>query len=87
MLKLEDFSVANQLTEKSLIHIEPQTSLDKESFNEDINMSEMSLPENDPMENSDNLENSMTLPGTSEYVDLPLLHANFGYVENWKIQQ
>lgn len=82
VLKLEDFSV----TEKSLIHIDPQKLLDKERLDEDIPMSKMSLPNDYSIENSDNLENPMTLPGVSEYVDLPLLHANFGYVQNCEIQ-
>lgn len=86
MLKLEDFSVANQLTEQSLIHIEPQPSLDREEFEEDMTMSKMSPSDNDPIENSDMFENSPGLPGFSEYVVMPLLHANFGYVKNCEIQ-
>ncbi|XP_026767725.3 interleukin-31 receptor subunit alpha isoform X2 [Pangasianodon hypophthalmus] len=86
VLKLEDFSVTNQLNEKSRIHIEPQMSLDREGFDEDMALSKMSLPDNYPIENSDNLENSMTSPGFTEYVDLPLFHANFDYVENCEIQ-
>lgn len=74
VLKLEDFSVTSQLTQ-----IEPQMSLDRESCDEDMTMLKMSLPDNYSIENSDNLKNAMTLP--SEYVDLPLLHANFEYVE------
>ncbi|XP_047679055.1 uncharacterized protein LOC113656234 isoform X4 [Tachysurus fulvidraco] len=81
VLKLED-----RLTETSLIHIEPRTSLDTECFDEDMTMSKMSLPDNDPMENSDNFENSITLPGFSEYFVLPLLNDHFGYVENCDIQ-
>ncbi|XP_060737382.1 interleukin-6 receptor subunit beta isoform X3 [Tachysurus vachellii] len=81
VLKFED-----RLTETSLIHIEPRTSLDTECFDEDMTMSKMSLPDNVPMENSDNFENSMTLPGFSEYIVLPLLHDHFGYVENCEIQ-
>ncbi|XP_060786782.1 interleukin-31 receptor subunit alpha [Neoarius graeffei] len=77
VLKLEDFSVKSQL-----IHIEPQLALDREGSDEDLTMSKTSLPDNYQIENSNNFENSMTLPGFSEYVDLPLLHANFGYVEN-----
>lgn len=75
VLKLED-----RLTETSLIHIEPRTSLDTECFDEDMTMSKMSLPDNDPM------ENSITLPGFSEYIVLPLLNDHFGYVENCDIQ-
>lgn len=82
VLKLEDFSVM----EKSLIHIDPQKPLNKEGFDEDMTMSKMSLPNDYSIENSDNLENPMTLPGFTEYVDLPLLHANFGYVQNCDIQ-
>lgn len=82
VLKLEDFAVTSQLTEKGLIHIEPKISLDTDGYDEDTTMPKMSLPDNYPVENSDSLGNSITLPGFSEYVDLPLLHANFGYVEN-----
>ncbi|KAG7332358.1 hypothetical protein KOW79_004192 [Hemibagrus wyckioides] len=86
VLKLDDFSVTNQLTEESLIHIEPQPSLDREDFDEDMTMSKMSPSDNDPLENSDMFENSPSLPGFSEYVVMPLLHANFGYVKNCEIQ-
>lgn len=54
-------------------------SLDRESCDEDMAMSKMSLSDNYSIEYSDNLKNAMTSP--SEYVDLPLLHANFEYVE------
>ncbi|KAF4072200.1 hypothetical protein AMELA_G00260460 [Ameiurus melas] len=83
VLKLKDFSETNQLTEKSLIYIEPKMSLNGEDFDEDMTTSKMSFPDNYPIENSENL---MTLPRFSEYVDLPLLHANFGYVEKYEIQ-
>lgn len=86
VLKLEDFSVTSQLTEKSLIHIEPQKPLDREDFDEDMTLSKISLPDTYPVENSDSLDNPKTLPGFSEYVDIPLLHANFGYVQNCDIQ-
>ncbi|KAK3540582.1 hypothetical protein QTP70_034338 [Hemibagrus guttatus] len=82
VLKLEDFSVTNQLTEERLIHIEPQPSLDREDFDEDMTMSKISSSDNDPIENSDKFENSQTSPGFSEYVVMPLRHINFGYVKN-----
>lgn len=55
-------------------------SLGGDSCDKYITMSNMSLHDNEPKENADSLENSFTPPGFSEYVDLPLLHANFSYV-------
>ncbi|KAM9475776.1 interleukin-6 receptor subunit beta [Clarias gariepinus] len=80
VLKMEDFLVNNQFSEKSIIHIEPKMSLGGDSCDKYITMSNMSLHDNEPKENADSLENSFTPPGFSEYVDLPLLHANFSYV-------
>uniref|UniRef100_W5KYY5 Interleukin-6 receptor subunit beta-like n=1 Tax=Astyanax mexicanus TaxID=7994 RepID=W5KYY5_ASTMX len=85
VLKLEDFSVTNHLTEKCLIQTEDQKSLEQEEFDEHMTLSDMSktYPDIDPVENSDGLENSLTRsPALTEYVDLPSIPDNFDYVGN-----
>ncbi|XP_046727615.1 interleukin-6 receptor subunit beta isoform X3 [Silurus meridionalis] len=83
VLKLEDFSLNSHLIEKSHIQIEPKMSLDREEFDEDMTISKISLSDKNPIENEDSLENSM--PGFTEYVDMPMLHAKFGYVKTCEI--
>ncbi|XP_072537969.1 interleukin-6 receptor subunit beta [Salminus brasiliensis] len=85
VLKLEDFSMTNQFTERCLIQIEHQKSLEKEDYDENMILTKTYLPDIDPVENSDDVENSQTFPVLSEYVDLPLIPDHCGYVENFQI--
>ncbi|KAI4882814.1 hypothetical protein NFI96_025047, partial [Prochilodus magdalenae] len=78
VLKLEDFSLANQFVEKALIQMEYPKFTEKEMVDEDM----MYLPESGAGENSDGVAKSQTPPSPTEYADLPLLPDNFGYVEN-----
>ncbi|XP_035377975.1 interleukin-31 receptor subunit alpha isoform X2 [Electrophorus electricus] len=81
VLKLEDFTLPNQVIEKSLIQIEYQMS-DEEDFDEDKFLSKIYPPHDCPEENSVNVENSLTPHGLTEYVDLPLIPGHSEYVVN-----
>ncbi|XP_036434381.1 interleukin-6 receptor subunit beta [Colossoma macropomum] len=82
VLQLEDFSLTNQLIEKALMQMEHQKFSEKGVVDEDM----MYLPDNSAVEN-DGAENSEASPSLTEYVDLPLLPDNFGYVENCYIPE
>ncbi|XP_076859632.1 interleukin-6 receptor subunit beta isoform X2 [Brachyhypopomus gauderio] len=81
VLNLEDFTLSSHLNEKCLIKIEHQLS-DGEEFDDESFLSKMCPPHVCSEENSNSMETSETFPGLTEYVDVPLIPANSGYVDN-----
>ncbi|XP_066500784.1 interleukin-31 receptor subunit alpha isoform X1 [Hoplias malabaricus] len=83
VLKLEDFSLNNQHTEKPIRQMEHQMFSEKDDVEEEeMYLSDICDTCDYPVETSDGVKNSQASPSLADYVDMPLLPDNFGYVEN-----